>query len=406
MAKIDEEKKPKSFLLEKRPKGLLLFVLGFFIFSLGYWTHFGISLAIQKSLVNAPTPERFKDIDFSSFWDALEKVQMSYVGEIDYKKLVEGAIGGMVGSLGDPFSAYIGLEDVNAFNNELNGTFEGIGAEIGLKEGQLAIIAPLEGSPAERAGIKTGDIVQAIDDYPAQYLSIDKAVEMIRGERGTKVRLTISRASEILEISVWRETINVKSLTYKNQGNGIGYVKITRFDEKTANLLTASVDKIREDNIGGLIIDLRNNPGGYLTTAVEAASQFIRDGVIVTEESKTGEKQELKASGRGLLLEMPIVVLVNEGSASASEIVAGAIKDHKRGIIIGTQTFGKGTVQELRPLLYGGALKITVAKWLTPNGLVIDGNGLSPDIEVKWDGTGEDAQLKKAAEEIDKKIRN
>jgi len=376
------------------------------IFFLGYFAGYGSVSGLPQRLIGQEPPERYQYIDFSKFWEALEEIEKNYIGELDYEDIIEGAITGMVASLGDPFSTYITPENINLFQEEINGTFEGIGAEISVKDGQIIIVSPLEGSPAERAGVMAGDIIKQINGENVALMTLEEVVLKIRGEKGTWVTLTIIREGEEapLEIKIRRDEIRVKSVRYELKNNDIAYIRILRFDNTTHSLFKQAVRQLKKDKAKGVILDLRNNPGGYLEAAIRITSEFIKEGVIAIEEFKDGKQEKIYATGKGKLVDIPLVVLINQGSASGSEIVAGAIQDQKRGILIGEKTFGKGTVQELNPLTRGGALKITIAKWLTPNGINIESNGLVPDIEVEWDEGEEDIQLKRAIEEVEKII--
>jgi len=406
----EELKKPKKII--KISLVLLgIFIFGIFLFASGYLMGVGGPENMAQRLVNKDAPTRYADIDFGKFWEALGKVEDSYIGGVDYTKVVDGAISGMVASLGDPFSVYFNKDALSAFNGEINGTFEGIGAELTARDGKLIIIAPLAGSPAEKAGIKSGDIIESIDTENVGSMTVDEAILKIKGQKGTFVTLSIIRGNsdKPIDIKIQRDTINVKSVDYKMEDGGIANIKILRFDTETNGLISIAADDMNKNKARGLILDLRNDPGGYLDSAIDVASEFIKEGTVVIEQYKDGKKEELSVKGNGKLYDIPMVVLVNGGSASAAEILAGAIHDHNRGTLIGEKTFGKGSVQELQPLSSGGALKLTMAKWLTPNGTVIDKNGLMPDIELKYveDKTdvNKDNQLDRAREEIKKLIK-
>ncbi|HRY60457.1 MAG TPA: S41 family peptidase [Patescibacteria group bacterium] len=381
--------------------------IGFFIIG-AYFATKSPDIVKQK-LVNTQAPVKYKDIDFSRFWEAVGMLEAKYIGDVDYSKLVDGAIAGMTASLGDPFTTYFDTKTLGLFNSEVTGTFEGIGAEVTARDGKLVVIAPLEGAPAEKAGVKPGDIIGLIDGKDVSSMTIDEAILMMRGKKGTEVKLSIIRGTEKpIELTIKRDVINVKSVEYKQLDGGVAYVRVLRFDNTTKSLFDLFVSEIKKNGSKGLILDLRNNPGGYLDAAVDLSSEFIKDGPIVIEQYKDGRRDTINATGKGNFFDIPMNVLVNEGSASGSEIVAGAIKDLKRGLLIGEKTFGKGSVQEMTPLTTGGALKITVAKWLTPNGTTIDKNGLNPDIEVKYEDSSDinkDNQLDRAVEEIKKLIK-
>lgn len=388
-------------------KQLVVFVLSLVIaFGIGYASRGTVSASWWVTQVFTHTEadlELQKKIDFAPFWEALDKVQNKYVGEVDYAKAVEGAVAGMVASLEDPYSVYIDPDGLKAFNEELNGTFEGIGAEINIKDNKLMIVAPLEESPAQKAGLLPLDQITHIDGEAVTGLSLEQAVKKIRGKGGTVVKLTIIRAGGApVDISVTRGTINIKSVTYRKEKD-MGIIQIVRFDSSTVQLTRDAYDRAVKDGVNGLVLDVRNNPGGYLDAAVGVASLFMEDAVVVQEQYKGGQTDQLRTIGKPKDTQMPLVVIVNEGSASASEILAGALKDHGRARIVGAKTFGKGSVQEVVPLTKGGAIKVTIAKWLTPSGHALDKNGLDPDIVVEWkqakEGAREtDPQLAKALE--------
>jgi len=350
-----------------------------------------------------------KDLDFSLFWDVWKEIEKKYAGttKLDKTKMFYGAIAGMVAGTGDPYTAFITPEQSKKFLEEVKGEFDGIGVELGIKEGKLVVIAPLDNSPAQAAGIRANDIVQQIDGRDASSLTLEEAVEAIRGERGTEVVLGILRNGKPLEFRLKRQNIKIKTVKYEMKGD-IAYLKVSQFIERTGEESQNAAGAILSKKAKGVILDLRNNPGGYLTSAIDVASLFIKDGVVAYEEGKDGKKQELRTTGNAKLADLPLVVLINKGSASGSEIVAGAISDHKRGLLIGEKTFGKGTVQSFEELKDGSTLKITVAKWLTPSGRAIHDQGLSPDIEVAISEENlkadKDPQLERAILELNKQI--
>jgi carboxyl-terminal processing protease len=342
-----------------------------------------------------------KQVDFRLFWNVWDLVEQRYVGTIDYQKMLYGAISGMVNSLGDPYTVFMTPDEAANFSQELKGVFEGIGAEIGMKNDKLTIIAPLENSPAQKAGLLSGDMILKINDQDTQGMSLSDAVSKIRGPKGTEVKLLVNREgfTEPKEYKITRGVIEVQSVTWEMKGN-IAYIKIRSFDADTAAKFKAIIPDIIAKNPKGIVLDLRNNPGGYLDSSVEVASKFIPDGAIVYEQTKDGKKKEYKALRDANLANYKLVVLVNKGSASASEILAGAIADHKKGTLVGEKTFGKGSVQEVDELTGGSALRITIAHWLTPLGKSINDQGINPDIEVKMTdqdyNAGRDPQLDKA----------
>lgn len=344
---------------------------------------------ITGKYAEAPAGNISQDIDFGLFWDVWDSIEKNYVDkdDISEKKMFYGALRGLAGSLGDPYTVFMDPKINKDFQDDLAGTFEGIGAEIGIKNDILTIIAPLPDMPAENAGLKAGDKILAINGTSTIGMTVDEAVSRIRGPKDTEVILSISREDldEIKDIVIKRGTIIVKSIKTVFEDN-IYTIKISSFGNDTNELFDGAVREILEKNPKGIIIDLRNNPGGYLDTAIEIASEWIEDGTIVTEQysEATGVENQHSSRGRARLKEYPTVVLVNGGSASASEIVAGALQDYALATVVGGQTYGKGSVQTLENLSDGSSLKITIAKWLTPKGRSINDEGIKPDIDINY----------------------
>lgn len=341
--------------------------------------------------------------DLSIFWDVWSLVDENYVlDSTDQQAKVYGAISGMVDSLGDPYSTFLTPEENKELGDEMQGVFGGIGAEIGYRDGAITVIAPLKGSPAEKAGMAAGDKIAAVNEESTEGLNVDEVVNLIRGEEGTKVKLIIVRGEEVKTIEITRETIQDKTVRWEMKDGGIAYIDITQFKRGTADELDAQIGDILAQDPKGIIIDLRNNPGGFLDVVVDVASRFIDEGQTIVIEDSGKEQKTYKANGNKRFDKLPITVLVNGGSASASEILAGALKDHKIATLVGKTTFGKGLVQGITDLKDGSALKITVAKWLTPNGNSINKDGIAPDIEVEYTDAdyqaGKDPQLDKALE--------
>lgn len=354
-------------------------------------------------------------IDFSLYWDVWDLLKEKYVDskKLDANKLLYGSIKGMLQATGDPYTNFLDPEENKEFNEDITGSFEGIGAELGVKDGILTVIAPLEGAPAEKAGLRAGDKIVKIEEANTPDLSIDQAVKLIRGPKGTKVKLTILRENdeETKEIIVERDVINVKSVKLEMKDNNIAYVKITRFGEDTMAEFNSATKSVNLHDLKGIVLDLRNNPGGYLDVAVNLASKMLPGGkVVVIEEDSAGKQKSIRSRGGDYLSDFYTVVLINEGSASASEILAGALRDNRDNVtILGEQSFGKGSVQELITLSQNTAAKITIAKWLTPKGEQINNQGIKPDTEIKFTEddfrNNKDPQLDKALEILKEKIK-
>lgn len=341
-------------------------------------------------------------LDFSLFDEVYESIRNDYVEPpTESTELEYGAIRGLVSGLGDPNSNFMDPEETKAFHENLDGTFSGIGVELAIKDEVLTVVAPLPGSPGERAGLKAGDVILAIDGTDTSTLTIDQAVGMIRGKIGTEVALFITRKGsfEAKEFKVTREEINVQSVTYEVK-DGLGILRITRFGEDTADKVGEAAREFLSKEVRGIVLDLRGNPGGFLESSVDVAGFFVEDGVIVSEEFGDGSKQEYEASGTASLAGIPVIALVDEGSASAAEILAGALQDYGIARLVGAKTFGKGSVQELSSLAKGTSLRLTVAKWVLPKGRKIDHVGIEPDVPVAITPedieAGKDPQLDKA----------
>jgi len=329
-----------------------------------------------------------QDVDFDLYWNLWDTLKEKYVdGEgVTDKKLFYGSLKGMTEAVGDPYTVFMNPQKNREFQESMSGTFEGIGAEVGIKDEVLTIIAPLEGMPAQKAGLKAGDKVLEVNGESTKDMSLDEAVNKIRGEEGTEVTLIILRngENETREITITRGVIQVKSIKTNLREDNIYEIEISNFNDDTLNLFNEAIGEILKEDPRGIVLDLRNNPGGYLDTSVEVASEWVETGVIVKEKFGDGESSDYKARGRARLAGYPTVVLVNRGSASASEIVAGALQDQEEAIIVGEKTFGKGSVQNLNRFGDGSAVKITIAKWLTPEGRSISEEGIEPDIKVDY----------------------
>ena len=323
--------------------------------------------------------------ELKTFSEVLTQIQKHYVEEAKVKDLVQGAIRGMLSTL-DPHSAYMTPEMYKEIQVETKGEFGGVGIQIGIKDNRLAVIAPIEGTPAQKAGIRAGDFITKVNDETTKDLTLMEAVQRMRGVKGTKVNLTIQRegVTDPLLFTLIRDTIRIERVRSKTLENNIAYVRLTQFQESTGKDLSRALKQFRDQKVTSTILDLRNNPGGLLTSAVEVSEQFVGAGkLIVSIKSRDGKKDEYVSRSKDQQEDHPMIVLVNEGSASASEIVAGALQDWGRAVVIGTTTFGKGSVQTILPLGDGSGLRLTTAKYYTPKGRSIQSTGITPDIVVK-----------------------
>lgn len=406
-----QEKKITGFL--GQPHQFWLIFVAILAFTLGF-------IAGQRNIANfqAPFNIRFANtdkpkevtVDFAPFWQVWQLISDKYLdkAKIDPQKLLYGAISGMVESLGDPYTSFLPPQDNKAVKEELSGSYEGVGIQLGFRDKKLVVVAPLSGTPAQKAGILAGDAILKIDDKETEGLSLPEAVKLIRGAAGTAVTLTITRNGEEQpkEVRVAREKIQIKSVEVKFENLEIGEIatiKLIRFGEQTNDEWNKAIDEVIAHNAKGVILDVRNNPGGFLQGAVYIGSEFV-SGKIVGQEQAGGQREFVSATRTGKLLKIPLVVLVNKGSASAAEIVAGALQEHKRSKLVGENTFGKGTIQDAQDLPDGSGVHITIAKWLLPSGENIDAVGIKPDIEVKVTKedleAGRDVQAQKAKEAL------
>ncbi len=367
------------------------------------------ALTLSGLTIKNSYPENKSSLDFSLFWKVWNLLKEKYYEKdtLDAQKMMYGAIKGMLEATGDPYSNFFDPKETESFAEEIRGSFEGIGAELGIKDELLTIVAPLENSPAEKAGLRAGDKIIKIEDQSASEITVEKAVELIRGKKGTSVKLTIFRKGEetTREIIITRDTIEIKSVKLEMKENNIAYLKINEFGEETTREFRTAASQIISANSPGIILDLRNNPGGFVDKCVDVANLLISKGkTIVIEEDSSGNKISNYTQGGDSLSHLPLVVLINEGSASASEILAGALRDNRQIPLIGKKSFGKGSVQEYTQLPGKTSVKITVAKWLTPNGDSITEKGILPDIEIDYSledfNNQKDPQFDKAMEKI------
>ena len=322
------------------------------------------------------------NLDLTETQKVYDILRKKYDGKLDTRLLEEGLQKGLVDAVGDPYTTFFTKDEAEEFTNDLNGTFTGIGAELGMRDKQLIVIAPIDGSPAQKAGVRAGDLIVKIGDDDASKLTVEKAVSKIRGDAGTDIKLGIVRDGEAVDIVITRAEITVPSVVSKVE-DGVGYLKISRFSDDTAGLAKQAATDFKKQNVKGVVVDVRDNGGGLLDSSVQVAGIWLDNKVAVEEKEGGRITDSLRTSSNTILEGVPTVVLINSGSASASEILAGALHDHGVATLIGEKSFGKGSVQELIDLPSGAKLKVTVARWHTPKGKNIDKEGIKPDIEVK-----------------------
>ncbi len=391
-----------------------------------------IGVVDNRPVINTSVPEG-TNVDFGLFWDVWGKLTRYYIEPktIDVEKLVYGAISGMVSAVGDPYTSFFPPQENKQFKEDLGGEFEGIGAQLGMKDGRVIIESPLKGTPAEAAGVRPQHIILKVNDEETAGWTVEQAVNKIRGPKGTKVRLTLLSplsAEAPREVTIVRNTITIPSVTWwiksvrevseisgateaaqllsRSNNPRIAYINLTRFGDNTNADWNKAVGEVVKELNGsnkpvGLVLDLRNNPGGYLDGAVYIASEFMKSGTVVSQVNSDGTRQDYPTDRKGKLTDIPVVVLVNKGSASAAEIVSGALRDTRRAKLVGETTFGKGTVQTPFDLSGGSSVHITTGKWLLPGGQSISNTGLTPDLTVTRDPNATataDAQLARAIE--------
>ncbi|MDO6822693.1 S41 family peptidase [Marinobacter sp. 1_MG-2023] len=343
----------------------------------------------ERVEITLPDPEKQLPLDdLRKFTEVFSRIKAAYVEEVDDTQLLESAIKGMLSDL-DPHSTYLAPQDYEKLEESTSGEFGGLGIEVGMENGFIKVIAPIDDTPAQQAGVQAGDLIIKLDEKPVKGMSLEEAVQLMRGKPGTILTLTIMREGENapVEIDVERDVIKVTSVKSRMIENGYGYVRLTQFQAETGGQFTKALTELREDHGGtldGLVLDLRNNPGGVLQAAVATADALLDEGLIVYTEGRIqSSRLRFSAKDGDIMAGTPIVVLINGGSASASEILAGALQDHKRAVIMGTQSFGKGSVQTVIPLDETHAIKMTTARYYTPDGRSIQATGIKPDIEVR-----------------------
>lgn len=396
----------EKFIGTKKSKWLktwfLVFGL-FLVFGFGYGLGTGnikIGSGLNKQNTGLP-----KNLNFSSVEKVYSILRNNFDGTLDQAKLTEGMKRGLVNATGDPHTEFFTADETKQFNNELNGTFSGIGAELGKDEESIVIVSPIAGFPAEKSGLKPKDIIAEIDGKTTYGMSVSEAANKIRGPEGTEVELRIIRdKQEDLSFKIRRENITVPSVESKILDGNIGYIKISRFSDDTTPLTRESAEKLKTGGANKIILDLRGNPGGLLDSAVGVSSVWLPTSKTILQEKRADVViKTYQAEGNPILEDVPTIILIDEGSASASEIVAGALKDNNVAKLLGTKSYGKGSVQSVENLPDGSSLKITIAHWFTPNGTSIDKAGIEPDIKVEQSkNSKEDTQLQSALTKLRK----
>jgi carboxyl-terminal processing protease len=387
---------------QKLFKGLLIGGVLFAVFAVGFGLGSGsLSFTSKQNSQNSSLPA---NLNFASVDKVYDLLRQNFDGELKETELLEGAKRGLVSAAGDPYTEYLSPQETKEFDEGLNGTFSGIGAELGKEGDAIIIVAPIAGFPAEKAGLKSKDIVAEVDGESTYGKSVSEVVKKIRGPEGTEVTLRVIRGDEDLTFKIKRETITIPSVESKILEGNIGYIKITQFGDDTAALTTKAANDLAAKKVKGVVLDVRGNPGGLLNSAVDISSLWLPPGKTVLEE-KRGDTviKTYQSAGNPVLEGIPTVVLIDGGSASASEIVAGALSDNNAATLLGVTSFGKGSVQSVERLPDGGALKVTIARWFTPNGKNIDKEGIEPKVTVEQpDDSKADAQLEAAQAELKK----
>lgn len=396
-------------------KNMRLLATVVFLVALSFWV--GINVGYVKSRESAPfailADERAlppTSVDFTPLWQVWNILDERFVPAttteaVSEQELLWGAIEGLAGAYRDPYTIFLPPAQNTVFEESINGSFGGVGIEIGIRDEVLTVIAPLKDSPAERAGIKAGDVIVEVDGVYMEDAPIDEAVQVIRGEIGTEVVLSVRRegVSELIPIPIKRDTIKIPTIDTELRSDGVFVISLYNFSAPSAELFAGAIREFGASESNKLILDLRNNPGGFLEASVNVSSWFLPSGkVVVTENFGDGKVNEHRSRGTLLNKDFDVVILINEGTASASEIVAGALREHGVATLVGKSTFGKGSVQELVPITDDTSLKVTIARWFTPNGTSISDGGLDPDIEVDFTEEdsleGRDPQLERAVE--------
>ncbi len=390
----------------KRPLSIVLFLTySAVLFAVAYWLGYANWPLTALGLAQSNIPAEAQAV-FDPFWEAWNLVDEQYFDQpVEPNTLMQGAIEGMLATLGDQNTRYLPPALEESARQSMEGEIQGIGVLVEMVEGQITVVSPFEGSPAERAGIRPGDVLLEADGVNLAEMDLSAAAELIRGPAGTTVNLLVLRGEETLEFEVTRDVVQIPSVRGEILEGDVAYLRLSRFGNRTPEELQATLDYLLAQNPQGMILDLRNNPGGGLESSVDIADQFLDEGVVLVERFGTGRERVFRSTDSGIAEEIPLVVLINEGSASASEVLAGAIRDRDRGTLVGETSFGKGTVQTWHVLSNGGGVRITTARWLTPDGVWVDEDGLTPDVvvpspEVQPEQPADDTQLQAAIEQL------
>lgn len=378
---------PASRFIKIKPFSFVMLIFGL-VLATAAVTFFALTTGEDKmvEVVNPQNPNSVDRKEFKKLYEAYDQLKKTYYDEIDETAIIDGAINGMIEALGDPFSDYLNEEETRQLNESISSSFEGIGAEIREMNGYISIVSPIKNSPAEKSGLLPNDVITAVDGQSIQGMSSSEAVLLIRGEKGSTVTLTIKRGdhSEPFDVEIKRDVIPIETVYAKMLDNGLAHIHITSFSEHTYEELLTALDEMEQQGMKGLIVDVRQNPGGRLDTAIDISDLFVEEGKNLFQYEGKGLTPEVYVASGGRKVNVPVTMIIDDGSASASEILAGALKESANVPLIGIKTYGKGTVQTPKDLDDGSNLKLTTAKWLTPNGNWIHEKGIEPDIEVPY----------------------
>jgi carboxyl-terminal processing protease len=401
---VKDFKQPRLF----KAVGLGVIAVVIFLFGMGIGNG---KLHIGTSSANNANSSLPADLNYATVEQVYDLLKANYDGKLDQSQLLDGIKSGLAKATGDPYTQYFSPKDAKAFNDELSGSFSGIGAQLGQDDsGQLQVVSPIDGFPASKAGLRPKDIVVSIDGKNTTDMSVDEAVNKIRGPKGTKVTLRVLRdKTQDLSFTITREDIKIPSVKWSVDANGVGYIQVSQFSDDTSDLMKKAASELKQKGAKSVVLDLRGNPGGLLNAAVDMASLWLPEGKTILQEKRGGvvtNTYTSNAQGDPAFKDLPTAVLINAGSASASEIVAGALRDNNVATLYGEKSYGKGSVQEIRNLPNGAEIKITVARWYRPNGQNIDKKGISPDKEVKMSDDdykqGKDPQKDAAIQSVTK----